>query len=391
MDISPLISDFHRINIQGWVLFLVFLFFALIQLGFYIFRFSRLGAYKPKVLEANNNEDGLPDLSVVICCRNERQKIEELLNLLSLQTYKHKEIIVVDDRSGDEVYDYLLDKSLNNDFRLKLVRVNYTPDHIDHKKFALTMGIKAASSQWIVLTDADCLPKDTRWLESYASLILNQPRADIILGYCGYAKTEISALNTISRFDAFFTAVQYISAAISGKTYMGVGRNMAYKKSLFIDNNGFAEHYSITGGDDDLFINRLAGKSHVSVLLNNESFVITEPKDTFRKYIKQKIRHLHVGKYYKFRDKVSHSLFVFSLAGFYFTFIWLLFWWPLTFLVAGTFVIRTLIQTFILIKAGRRLQEDFSWWQLILLDVYLLLHYIFIGIPALIIKKIEWK
>ena len=56
---------------------------------------------------------------------------------------------------------------------------------------------------------------------------------EIVLGYGGYEK-QLGFLNKLVRFDTFHVALQYLSYALIGKSYMGVGRNLAYKKSLFL-------------------------------------------------------------------------------------------------------------------------------------------------------------
>ena len=78
---------------------------------------------------------------------------------------------------------------------------------------------------------------------------------EIVLGYGGYERRS-SLVNFLIRYETLWVAIQYLSYALSGRTYMGVGRNMAYRKSLFIKNKGFSSHYTVASGDDDLFINR---------------------------------------------------------------------------------------------------------------------------------------
>jgi len=121
---------------------------------------------------------------------------------------------------------------------------------------------------------------------------------EIVLGYGPYEK-EKGLLNKLIRFDTFMAAIQYLSASLAGKTYMGVGRNLAYKKTLFFRNKGFAKHNHILSGDDDLFVNENATSKNTSIEIDPTSFTYSEPKHSFSKWFTQKKRHLSTAKYYR--------------------------------------------------------------------------------------------
>ena len=121
----------------------------------------------------------------------------------------------------------------------KIVKIEKHVKHGIGKKFALTLGIKAAKHEYLLLTDADCKPTSKNWLSKMAANFSDVKQ--IVLGYGAYKK-EKELLNTMIRFDAFHIAFQYFSFALAGETYMGVGRNLAYKKSVFFNNKGFASH-----------------------------------------------------------------------------------------------------------------------------------------------------
>ena len=163
------------------------------------------------------------------------------------------------------------------------------------KKFALTLGIKAAKYDYLLLTDADCYPRDKDWISSMAKHFFNKT---IVLGYGAYEKHK-GLLNKLVRFDTFQVAMQYFSYALIGKTYMGVGRNLAYKKSLFFDNKGFATHLHLPSGDDDLFIKEVATYNNTAISIEYSSHTLSVPKMNWKSWIRQKSRHLSTGIYYK--------------------------------------------------------------------------------------------
>src|SRR5688572_33381892 len=120
---------------------------------------------------------------------------------------------------------------------------------------------------------------------------------EVVLGYGAYYKRP-GMLNKLIRFETFHSALQYFSLALAGLPYMGVGRNLSYKKELFLRNKGFSSINHVLSGDDDLFINQVATKHNVNVVLDQEAFTLSEPKRRFKDWIRQKNRHYSTGKYY---------------------------------------------------------------------------------------------
>src|SRR5690606_12086614 len=104
------------------------------------------------------------------------------------------------------------------------------------KKYAITLGIKAAKYDWILLTDADCRPNTNQWINAISSRFVGDK--DFVLAYSAYEQ-RAGFLNLFIRFETLFTAIQYIAYALAGNPYMGVGRNLAYRKAVFLENKGF--------------------------------------------------------------------------------------------------------------------------------------------------------
>jgi biofilm PGA synthesis N-glycosyltransferase PgaC len=270
---------------------LIFLVFALLfQLLFFFGLFSRLAFYKQKERKPDNQ----PGVSVIICAKNELKNLRHYLNNFLNQDYPEFEVIVVDDQSTDGSQDYLKEKSVQN-HRLQVVTVGeHIKDHVG-KKLALTLGIRKAKHDVILLSDADCKPLSSQWI-SYMVSALSEEK-EIVLGYSPYSWKN-SFLNWLIQFDTFFTALQYLSFSLAGMTYMGVGRNLAYHKKLFYK-SGFASHLHVPYGDDDLFINENATENNVAIEIDKQSFVRTRPHTSLKLWLRQKRRHLKGGVEYK--------------------------------------------------------------------------------------------
>ena len=254
------------------------------------------------------------------------------------------------------------------------------------KKFALTLGIKAAKYDYLLLTDADCYPRDKDWISSMAQHFSNKT---IVLGYGAYEKHK-GLLNKLVRFDTFQVAMQYFSYALIGKTYMGVGRNLAYKKSLFFDNKGFATHLHLPSGDDDLFIKEVATSNNTAIGIAHSSHTLSVPKTTWKSWIRQKSRHLSTGVYYKSYHKIMLGLWTLSQALFWLLFMALLFWQPFLHFIISLFVIRLTVQILVSYSIMKKLEEkDLIFLYPFLELLFIIFYFIFI-VNRMIKKKRFW-
>jgi glycosyltransferase involved in cell wall biosynthesis len=326
-------------------------------------------------------------VSVIVCAHDEEENLRELIPLLLQQDYPQFEVIIVEDRCNDGTFDYLL-QATKEHARLKMVRVTHKPEHINGKKFALTLGIKAARYEWVLLTDADCRPASNQWISQIASKF--EEPVKIVLGYSPYMKAP-GLLNAFIRFESFLTGIQFIGMALSGKPYMGVGRNLAYRKEIFLANKGFNTHLGVTGGDDDLFVNQHATRENTSVSIGPDALMFSKPKINWTEFFHQKFRHLAVGKLYKFSDKVLLGIFSLTWLLTWFLVLPSLFFLPLTKVLLGLLVIREALLIVVMYVGPKKLGATFEAWKTPLLDFMYAFYYLVTGAKALIAKKVKWK
>jgi glycosyltransferase involved in cell wall biosynthesis len=324
--------------------------------------------------------------SVIVCAHDEEQNLRELLPLLLNQNHPEFEIIVVDDRSNDGTYDFLLEET-QKDLRLKMVHVNHKPEHVNGKKYALTLGIKAAKFDWVLLTDADCRPASAEWIRQMAGGFTEQ--SSLVLGYSPY-KAKPGLLNLLIRFETIITAIQYFSFASIGLPYMGVGRNLAYRKKLFLDNKGFNNHMAVTGGDDDLFVNQHATNKNIFVVLHEKALMVSAPKTNWKDFQQQKVRHLSVGKHYSLQSKILLAPFGISSILFW-PFVFISIFSPFWFLAIGVVLIRWMVQMATLWQLLNKTREKFNTLSVPLLDFIFCFYYLVTGFKALVTKRIKWK
>lgn len=356
------------------ILFYFFATVTLIQLYYYAWFFSRVAFYKHK----EKTQSQQHPVSVIICARDEDENLARNLPGVLVQHYPStSEVVVVNDNSVDDS-KYIL-QELKKTFRsLNVVELTQEAKLISGKKYPLSVGIREARHEVLLLTDADCVPSSEHWIQKMQDGYDDQ--IEIVLGYGAYHKRK-GLLNKLIRFETFHTALQYLSYALAGIPYMGVGRNLSYKKSLFFRNKGFSSINHIPSGDDDLFINKAATRNNTRVVIDPDAVTRSIPKTTWRGWLRQKSRHYTTAKFYRPRHKFLLGLYFVTQFMYYPLLVaCLVFYnWQITLAAFGA---RFLVQGFVLYKAMKKMGEKDLWPWFVLLDMWMFLYYIIFA-PAL--------
>jgi poly-beta-1,6-N-acetyl-D-glucosamine synthase len=361
-----------------------------IQIGFWCFLFSRFArflttdtAFAPSAT--------LPEVSVIVCARNEASNLRQHLPQILAQQYAPNwELVVVNDASDDATAIVLTDFQRQYPDRLRIVTI--TEKTQAGKKAALATGIAAARHEWLLLTDADCAPVSADWLALMAQASQTNEATALVLGFSPYLEMREGSrwLNHFVRLEAVWTAVQYVSFALIGLPYMGVGRNMMYRKTSYQNVNGFDRHRDLSSGDDDLLVNALATHKNFSIILKKNSWTVSAPKTTWKSYFRQKNRHFSTAKRYRWQHQVGLALLSGTHFWVYGIGAYLMVCQISTIFVALLFVLRMGLIFILYERILRRLQMLKLLWFVFLFDALLVLFYIIFS-PSLINKTQNWK
>ncbi len=331
-------------------------------------------------------EEKLPPVSVILCARNEAENLKKNLPLFLEQDYPNFELIVVDDNSTDKTAAVVLEfQKKFSTLRLLSIRTQTSPG----KKAALSLGIQQASFERLFLSDTDCRPQSRQWLK-----VMQRSLSDstIVLGYGPYLERS-GWLNRFIRFEASYTAIQYFSFALAGHPYMGVGRNLAYHRSVFWQAKGFDKHVHLISGDDDLLVNQMAHAGNTTINLSPEARVYSAPATSWRGYYIQKRRHLSVGSHYRWQHQIALSTLALSHFAFYVLTVLLLIlipnWWHILTL---NFLVRMGVVLHVSHGVSKHLGEQNLLPFLPLLDFLYLVYYIVFAPSLLTGSRIrKWK
>lgn len=350
------------------ILFYIFTAVICIQIFYYLFFFRRLAFYKAP---GKKDTQEYP-VSIIICGRDEAANLAKNLPGVLVQDYRTtNEVVVVNDNSTDDS-KYILEEYQRSFKNLNPISLTQEAKMIPGKKFPLSIGIKSSKYEIVLLTDADCIPASEFWLKKMQDAY--QPGTEIVLGYGAYRKHK-GILNKVIRFETFFSALQYFSYALAGIPYMGVGRNLSYRKEIFYRVKGFSSLNHLPGGDDDLFINKTATRTNTAIVIDKEAHTISTPAKTWKSWKKQKNRHYTTSKYYTGKHKTWLGLFSLSQVLIYPLLVAsILFysWW----LALSVYALRLIIQAIILYKTMQKLNEKDLWPFFLFYDIWMFFYYI---------------
>ncbi len=359
-NISLIMNYLLGLNIFEISILIVFAIAFFVQLFYYLFFYLRIKFYKEK---SSSGKAQFP-ISVIVCAKNEAKYLKEFLPGILTQNYPDYEVIVVNDGSNDDTEDIL--KIYKSEYpKLYVTTLPSTGKFKHSKKLAVSIGLKAAKNDWVLLIDADCKTVSENWISKMQEQF--EEKADFVLGYGGYLGSK-GFLNKMIRFDTLFIALQYFTFAMAKLPYMGVGRNLAYRKQIFFSNKGFFRHLHLASGDDDLFVNDNATKSNVRIQLNPDTFTYSVPENEVKAWLYQKKRHLTTAKYYKFKHKIVLGFEIISRILFFISFVAGMFFPKIILFIVLGFLIRYLVQLIIFYFASFRFKEKGIFYLGIIFD-----------------------
>jgi len=356
---------------------IILLITLIIQLGYWLFLFNKLGKSDGYL----TNSSPSSQVSIILCVKNELEQLKANLSHILKQNHPYYDIIVADDFSSDGSTDYI--KGI--EYEKMVVRYYKVKQNKHGKKQALKEAIRYSDSEILAFLDADCQPATQNWLGLMTNKLTND--IDIVLGYSPYTYKK-SLLGRWIHYEGWLTGVQYLSYCVAGIPYMGVGRNLAYKKELW-QQPDINLHEDLSSGDDDLFVNQVTSSNNTAICIDKESFVYTEGAKTIPEYLKQKRRHFSTANRYKLIHKIVLGTYSFSQMLFYILL--------LAVIIAGSYKIALsiyLIRMIIIIPIVNRLKllldASFSLLFFPILDFFQAFYYFIFSFAVLFPQKNKW-
>lgn len=371
MDFS--VSSLFHFSIVDWIIVGALLLFFVIQVLFYFLLYKKPYTYEERREKKNVTDIELPPVSVIIASKNESENLAKYLPSILEQDYPDYEVIVVNSGSTDET-DVLL-KGLEQTYKnLYHTYVPQEAEPINERKLALTIGIKAAKNDILLFTEAYCKPSSNKWIREFATVFAEGK--EVVLGYCKLDIDKKIPMRRFIQYDNLIHSLKYLSMAIVHKPFMGIGRNMAYKKELFFKEKGFSPILNIDGGEDDLFINKISNGKNTGVVISTESMTESNVVDSFSTWRSLKSKYLYTKQFYSGFTPFIFGWETFSKYMFYAATVASVCWGAINknyiLLAAGIlfFIIRYWFQLKIINRNSRLFQSGKYYFNLLFMDIF---------------------
>lgn len=274
------------------------------------YSYGRVGRCMQKQELKRELDAPLPPLSVIITAHNQAHALRRHLPAILAQDYDRFEVIVVNMGSNDETKDVLE--------RLELqyanLRHTYTPRSardISLDRLALTLGIRSAAYDWVVLTHPDCEPVTPQWLRRIGELIADPRRSvqgaslktpDIILGFARYHRHRMTWYDSkIDFFRLWHNIVGYNFVLSRHAAVRADGCNMAIRKDYFMEHGGFSAHQNLKAGAEELLVNYTSKPDNTALLLTPSAAVLQDPMPARRLWKQQRVFYAETRRHQRNR------------------------------------------------------------------------------------------
>lgn len=350
----------------------------------------RTGRYSKSPLPTPDTvaERDLPSVSVVVVAHNEAESLKKSLPYLLEQDYPDYEVVVVDYTSQDDT-PFVLRVCSENYPNLKPVSFPADVNMFKGKKYPLSIGIKSATKDVVLLTEPDCIPKGFDWIKEMMCGYMRG--ASIVMGY-GLLNAEGTLLGALQQYENLIYNASYLGSALLGYPYTGSGRNLSYRREFFFGRGGFISHYSFPDGADDLFVNQNATRSNTVVVLREGAAVVSDARSTFGQWRQERLHRTSSRRFYGLGNKLSLLVYPLSQCVFLAALLWLwiggLFPWQLLAAVLAVKIIWQIVCCALLAKrfSVKKIQFFSPFFEL-----YFLFANTFLFFSTLRKKNIQWR
>jgi len=358
-----------------------FLFGLLIQGVFLLVVFGRTAWYSSssKKSAVTYPEEGV---TVLVTARNKYQYLKVLIPKLFEQDYPKFDVLIVNDQSTDRT-KRLLEDLLIKYPKLRSVTIKYTPKHLTAKKFALTLGFKVAKNDVILLTEADSLPSSNQWIRKMTAPVREQGKT-FALGYSGYTQPS-STLGRWVKFESLLKALFFLSFSLWKAPFMGVGRNLCYRKSFFMEVKAFKGFWDVQGGEDALFVNAYATGKNTQVVIDPQAMTTSECTENWKEYLAQEKQVFQAERNLKVEDKRKVGIYAISQALYWIGGIGLLLYFGIGFdwiqfsFVLACMLARTLLLSRVIRSATFKLEGTRPTFNVLLFDLIYIAYFWVLG------------
>jgi hypothetical protein len=363
-----------EITLYGSVIIIIIAILSSLQNPFFRRGFLRKIKRSQDAEDAVENEQNRPSLSVIITAQDNAYELEQHLPIYLNQAYEADfQVIVVSEKGDNDTEDVL--KRFEGNAHFYHTFVPNSSRYMSKKKLAITLGVKAAKYEWVILTDASCQPASDNWLNAMAENCSDDK--NLVLGISQYAEDT----KPYPRFEHIHTAYYLMRKAVNGIAYRTNSPLVMFRKSEFMQQNGFSGDLDLVRGEYDFLVNKYARKSSTALELSPDTRII-EDVPTKRTWINKHIfyqatrkhlrRSLSLRLLYNLDQWAIHLNLLLILATLALSIITQR--WILTASAGFALILTILLRTIIGKKAIHEFDENLSAWKVFPYEISIVWH-----------------
>ena len=193
----------------------------------------------------------IPTVSIIIPNNQQLDHLKRALVQILSQSYEGRYEIIVVNQTKDEKTEIYFNKIMNQYDNIRLLKLPQTLRHIELRKIAITLGIKASRSEWVIIINPETIPISSKWLEHFVAYLT--PQFDFVSAYLNYYNDEtwvcrraiFERIRTFNKMLDLWTNHNKVSGCFTS--------NIAIRKKTFLQKGGFSESLNIPFGEEALY------------------------------------------------------------------------------------------------------------------------------------------
>ena len=211
-----------------------------------------------------------PPVSILITAHDNLAELERNLPMFLRQQYAADyQVIIVCQSTDGETQDFLKRTAAENP-HLYYTYIPESSRYMSRKKLQITLGVKAAKHEWIILTEPNCRPSNDKWLQTMVRQC--QDPNHLVLGYVALDEETKS----VRRFDSIRKAYYVLRRAQQTYGYRSHMPNVAFRKSDFMKEQGYQGNLEYVRGEYDFLVNKYALCGDTATELDCDAWLIRE-------------------------------------------------------------------------------------------------------------------
>lgn len=202
-------------------------------------------------------------LSLVVISHGDAERLERVLPLWMSQRYGAEvQIVVVLDKGNRAAEDVVKRLALQATF------IPQSSRYVSRRRLAVTLGIKAARHERVMIVDEDCSPASAECLHSLA------PAAGmrLVLPFVGYGDETAG----FRRFYAMRRAYYLLRCASRRTAYAAAGPCLLIRKEAFISGGGYEGSLHLVHGEYDFLVNKFATPHTTQVAIHPDTAILRQ-------------------------------------------------------------------------------------------------------------------